>query len=75
MGWKDWPSWIKAGIIAGSIAFAICLAAIISILNIHYYDQGEQFAFARFYLPLFFVSITILGIFIGWIYGKIKNRS
>ena len=84
MGWKDWPSWVKGGVIG---IFLILLYLLIFIISSDLLQLGERaFAFA---LPLFLVSGTndflgliftliayfVLGAIIGWIVGKIRNRN
>ena len=103
MGWKEWPYWLKGGIISliyivyalliqflifnklsnnvlngnwifiplGILQLPLIGASIILFLN----SSPEQLSITSI-IPLFIGSIILilLGIFIGWIVGKIKNK-
>ncbi|MDO8467700.1 MAG: hypothetical protein Q7S56_02015 [Nanoarchaeota archaeon] len=85
MGWKDWPAWIKGGVI-GIIVLEIVLflisffiIKIISPQNNYLYGSLTTIYTISFppniFLILFFVLIGFLiGAIIGWIVGKIRNR-
>jgi len=79
MFWKNWPSWLKGGLI-GLIIYIIYFLVVIFTI----YTRGEQWklGMAMGWLGSMFVTgfiITILqffliGALIGWVYGKIKSK-
>ncbi|MEK6932310.1 MAG: hypothetical protein AABW56_00765 [Nanoarchaeota archaeon] len=55
MGWKDWPSWLKGGVILALIDFVILLIPIIKYLgDPNYYGESLAF-FLIFTNPLSFM--------------------
>lgn len=91
MGWKDWSYWLKGGIIGSiaglplsilNFACAWAERGICQPINFipRIFEQllsgltgsgGSYFVF--FISGLFYYAL--LGILIGWVYGKIKNRN
>ena len=88
MGWRNWPSWLKGGVIGISLFLLYLLISIISsdLLQLGerafvlalplFLIAGEGIGTSDFLLGLIFTIIIyfILGAFIGWIVGKIRNR-
>lgn len=93
MGWRDWPYWLKGGIIS------LCTWL---LLIIGYFLTKTTTDFTLFYILLMLISIVIepifvlfniandnnvlrqflsslivflIGVLLGYIYGKIKNRN
>ncbi len=108
MGWKDWPHWLKGGVIVAvlyAILFLIYLLVAYSAEGNSQVGGGAGFGLALIplvlsgipatfllsllpnsadksagviILLLFVVCVAqwfVIGIILGWIYGKIKNRN
>ena len=79
MGWKDWPYWLKGGII-GLIVGLITLISKLILSFMFIDDTGNApiytLGIKSFLLSqlLGFLGTIIIGLVIGWVYGKIKNR-
>ncbi len=84
--WKNWPYWVKGGGI-GFVISLICFPIIPFLVRItalllwltgvilNNPVNGRLVSKLASYSPiigLFF--ITIIGVIVGWTYGKIKNR-
>ncbi len=71
MGWKRWPYWLKGGVIG-----IIFLLITIILLNL-FLNQLFSFSYGRFILEVLSYSSlgALIGSFIGFLYGKIKNRN
>ena len=88
--WKNWPYWVRGGIIGGIIGLFMlialwlcssymmhCLLEPIETIDVgggscYFKDYFSVSSLIYFGIPTF---ITVLvGLFIGWLYGKIKNR-
>jgi len=75
MGWKDWPYWLRGGIISGIIFDLVVLILLWSISN-----SGEGGGIPLFSTAVLFGLIVgfglgfIIGAIIGWIVGKIKSK-
>ena len=76
MGWKNWPSWLKGGIIIGIIGFVITLffgASVIPSILIPDFSNGVP-AFSMYYLWIIsFLFYFIIGAIIGWLIEKFKK--
>jgi len=87
MGWKDWPYWLKGGIIGTVLATLIILIVGFIALSICYencppFIKNSLFIFIlpSYFLPGVIADVAIIiwnfliGALIGFIYGKIKSR-
>ena len=78
MGWKDWPYWLKGGLISliFLVFFPITIIASCIIGGILGFINSCENQGSKLYLNVIIYSIILFGIgaFIGWIIGKIKNR-
>lgn len=86
MGWKDWPYWLKGGIIGVILLLILSLFAVATPKS----DMGNVFSWAIILIAfpfmltyedsqmlnfiLFPIYFFILGAIIGWIVGKIKSK-
>ncbi len=82
MGWKNWPFWLKGGIYG--IVLGIFVALIVPIGCSDFYRIGPVYPSDQPLCYWFVVNgrwretsivIFILGLLMGWIYGKIKTKS
>ncbi len=89
MAWKNWPYWVKGGIIGFVIgiifaifnlfsngyigAFTLLPFLLLKILD-NCYGEGCLGLFVYYGSIAFLVEFTLFGAIIGWIYGKIKKR-
>ena len=81
MSWKNWPSWLKGGLI-GVIIYIIYY--LIVLFTIYARDeQGKLIIgiamswFGPMFVAGFIINISLIfliGAFIGWLYGKIKAK-
>ncbi|MBI2631989.1 hypothetical protein HYW75_03225 [Candidatus Pacearchaeota archaeon] len=89
MGWKNWPYWLKGGVIGIIFIYLILLLGIFNILNENsfLYILLLPALVVFFYFPYTFnlggyewqfitysIYGLIIGALIGWIYGKIKKK-
>ncbi|MBS3085684.1 hypothetical protein J4225_03285 [Candidatus Pacearchaeota archaeon] len=80
MGWKDWPYWLKGGVIfeilliIGLFLIAFIKGEGLAILFLLIFFGGEN-PWEMFTFLGFLILYFILGAIIGWIYGKIRNRN
>ncbi len=79
MGWKDWPYWIKGGIIGILLSLAYFLIILIIYL-IYNWPEGDYVGFIIYILFGTIIStigvavaLFIIGAIIGLIVGKIKK--
>ncbi|MDP3026416.1 MAG: hypothetical protein Q8N63_01820 [Nanoarchaeota archaeon] len=70
MSWKNWPSWLKGGVI-GILIFVIHFAMNLT-LELTFYGI-EKMPSPLFYIFLFLIYF-IIGVVIGFIIGKIKSK-
>lgn len=75
MGWKDWPYWLKGGIIGGGIGFVLSLLSSFSIIIRGLVFGGWPDIELIWFDLLLILSTFIVGAVIGWIYGKIKSKT
>jgi hypothetical protein len=114
MGWKDWPYWLKGGVLAIPIGFILFFVGILLVMVGNYLacpQAGEGvcrndlfsvtggflvfmltwsvkyissldvqnelqiyfYNFLKIILPI--IQVFLVGIIVGWIYGKIKSRN
>ncbi len=88
MGWRDWPSWLKGGIII-ELTYIIltlwiiiysllcgdaCRLAIITITLPSLYIINNIWGILIANLIFWFAIGALIGALISWIYGKIKNK-
>ncbi len=85
MGWRNWPYWVKGGIISfimSSILYVL-LGYFLILQEASYTplcsDNIILELLCGYYLSFFMIPVvpifTLVGIVIGWIYGKVKNRA
>ena len=102
MGWREWPYWLKGGLIGLVIAISLFTLSFLSeCRNLGVSVNCPFWLFFILVLPYFLISLMIaaisfklgltiptgiilgfigysiyilIGAFIGWIYGKIKQR-
>ena len=91
MGWKEWPYWLKGGVIL------LTLYVLASLLYVMFFsswqcsvetEQGTAHPYCPFFtqLKLFFrfdgipflyggMALFLIGVVVGWIVGKFKSRN
>jgi len=79
MSWKNWPSWLKGGVVGGGIVAGIWIIYFIKILLDVIYSRGsDMLILALMVIPLWGIFYTAIafgvGVLIGFIIGKIKFR-
>lgn len=90
MGWKNWPTWVKGGVIGGiiSIGVFVFLFFAVALFCFPFYESAIcsstsivskfYFYFPNFYtieiIGIFLLLGFIIGAIIGGIVGKIRKR-
>lgn len=84
MGWKNWPSWVKGGLIGGIIGTIISI-----IITFNFMGRGLAGGITGgggSFSPIWIIAAIMwsppiiliffgIGSLLGWLYGKIKKRS
>lgn len=85
MGWSDWPTWLKGGVIALILWVIVFTIALIFCLSITCKSESCLFCayFTSMLNPLNFllwgglqalVMYFLIGAIIGWIIGMVKKK-
>ncbi len=77
MGWKEWPAWVKGGVIGATPS--VLYLILVLFLNRNNPD-GNIFTHPYGAIVLWIIiGVTLggafLGTLVGWIYGKIRGRA
>lgn len=72
MGWNNWGYWVRGG----AIGLAIYLVCILSYAFFEFFISNETLymGLGTIILSISLSPIIIIGLFLGWLYGKIKGR-
>jgi hypothetical protein len=86
MSWKDWPYWVRGGVIGVLVYFILALLVVTYIFSVAT-SSDDGLALIVIFLPglwltqksifallINLLSFFIIGAIIGWIIGKIKER-
>lgn len=71
MNWKNWPYWLRGGLIAISILIIFALVLIFTFLG----ECGDMGCAAVYIVVLAAAAVIpafLIGALFGWIYGKNK---
>ena len=60
--------WLRGGM------YGLAISVVLFLITVSVSDQGLQFLILLA-LPIVAVFLIVLGLVIGWLYGKIKNRN
>ncbi|MDO8467561.1 MAG: hypothetical protein Q7S56_01270 [Nanoarchaeota archaeon] len=84
MGWKDWPSWLKGGVIGLIVSIPFTILFVLSLMQCSFTPTGVckiileihnlmpyYGGYEAYILPIIF--ITLIGAFISWLIGKFKK--
>lgn len=78
MGWKNWPYWLKGGIIGLIIGLVgVLLKIVLSLIFIDDTGRPGFFSISSTFITsqlLNCLGLLIIGLIIGWIYGKFKLK-
>lgn len=74
MVWRDWPSWLKGGVIAAGFVTALIVISYVAVRrDVVFSELVTILIYEKFFI--YIIVYFVIGAIVGSIYGKSKKKN